>query len=134
MEKLCKCHDKPMFWHKDKRLKAGGGWHCSVKRDEANRRYRLTHTRHKTKRRYDLKRYGITEESFYSMLDQQQNRCAICGREFDRSREGAASVDHDHLTGSVRGLLCKLCNLGLGCFADSSEKLVGAIDYLSRSS
>lgn len=39
-------------------------------------------------------------------------------------------VDHDHVTDTVRGLLCRTCNLGLGMLGDSIEKLQLAMDYL----
>jgi hypothetical protein len=41
----------------------------------------------------------------------QKSRCAICSEE--RAPEKLA-VDHDHVTGFVRGLLCQGCNMGLG--------------------
>ena len=32
----CACHDLPAYWQKDRRLKAGGWWECSVKRAAHN--------------------------------------------------------------------------------------------------
>lgn len=45
------------------------------------------------------------------MLEEQGNRCAICN---EASTKRAMSIDHDHKTGKVRGLLCDSCNLSLG--------------------
>jgi hypothetical protein len=44
----------------------------------------------------------------------------------------ALGVDHDHITGKVRGLLCNDCNLGIGHFKDNIEKLKLAIKYLEE--
>jgi len=40
------------------------------------------------------------------------------------------SIDHDHITGKVRGLFCRDCNTGLGMFKDSSALLQKAAQYL----
>jgi hypothetical protein len=53
------------------------------------------------------RRYGITPEQYQKMLDRQGGICAICGRPPKTLR---LSVDHDHRTGRVRGLLCYQCN------------------------
>ena len=81
---------------------------------------------------YSLKRrYGITSEDYFMMLTEQNNQCVICetkechtGRNF--------SVDHDHKTGKVRGLLCAHCNVGLGNFKDNTTLLKKAIEYLDQ--
>ena len=54
-----------------------------------------------------LQRYGITATQYARLLDQQKGRCPLCG-------EPATCVDHDHKTGTVRGLLCSNCNWDLG--------------------
>jgi hypothetical protein len=53
--------------------------------------------------------------------------CAICRQPSVGQR---LSIDHCHETGIVRGLLCSPCNLGLGSFRDSVERLESAIRYL----
>lgn len=67
---------------------------------------------------------ALTEEFYRSMMDEQRGLCKICGA-FEALR-----VDHCHATGRVRGLLCNSCNLGLGMFKDSTERLLAAAKYL----
>lgn len=59
---------------------------------------------------YALKRiYGISLEEYNELLERQGNSCAVCKR--DQSVFGKnLSVDHDHVTGEIRGLLCQHCN------------------------
>lgn len=76
-----------------------------------------------------LKQYGLTVGQFDEMLASQGSACAIC-----RSTEPGYrnwSVDHCHATGRVRGLLCLLCNTGLGKFRDNPDLMRRAIEYLA---
>ncbi len=88
-----------------------------------------------TKRRYDnanLKRnYGITVDDYDEILGQQDGLCAICGTDDPRGK-GRFYVDHDHDTGKVRGLLCAMCNTGIGMLKDSPSILASAINYLNK--
>jgi hypothetical protein len=59
-----------------------------------------------------------------AMIEAQGGVCALCR---ERTPE---HVDHDHLTGTVRGVLCSCCNQGLGNFRDRADILRTAIDYL----
>lgn len=63
------------------------------------------------------------------LLKDQGGVCAIC---FDEPATRRLALDHDHLGGSERGLLCTRCNMGLGYFRDSQVILGSAIDYLER--
>ena len=79
------------------------------------------------------RRYGITAEQYQGLFDKQKGACAICGKPETRIHKGVIarlSVDHDHITGEVRGLLCQPCNHGLGAFRDNLNLLSNAIDYL----
>lgn len=78
------------------------------------------------------KNFGITLDELHDMEVRQGNRCRICGSPpQDRGRFGCRlAVDHEHSTGVTRGLLCHNCNVGLGMFADSPERLEAAANYL----
>jgi hypothetical protein len=71
--------------------------------------------------------YNITEDEYYQKLNEQNGVCAICNMECEKGR---LSIDHDHIDGNVRGLLCRNCNLGLGNFKDRVDFLENAMLYL----
>jgi hypothetical protein len=79
-------------------------------------------------RRY-LTRYGIPAAEVDRLRAEQGYRCAICGRHEDQLPRGLF-VDHDHVSGLVRALLCQSCNTALGLLDDSPEALRAAIRYL----
>jgi Recombination endonuclease VII len=74
-----------------------------------------------------LARYGLSLDDFGRLWEVQEGRCAICRTGLDQATR---HIDHDHITSLVRGLLCRLCNLGLGMFADDTARLAAAILYL----
>jgi hypothetical protein len=82
-------------------------------------------------RRLALQKYGLTLERFAEMLASQGGKCAICCDDLTHGT-GGVSVDHDHATMQVRGLLCRLCNVGIGHFREREENLTRAIEYLQR--
>ena len=85
------------------------------------------------KKSYLRIRYGITPEFYEGMLQGQDYRCAICGKELDLSRGTRFTcLDHDHNTGKIRQILCHNCNKGLGHFFESEEIMLSAIEYLRK--
>lgn len=77
------------------------------------------------------RKFGITAEEYDAMLAGQDGLCAICGTDSpQRSTSNYFAVDHDHETGEVRGLLCSPCNIALGAFGDSPDRLMAAAAYL----
>ncbi|WP_202124670.1 endonuclease VII domain-containing protein [Actinomadura physcomitrii] len=81
--------------------------------------------KHGSQRNFLLKlRYGVTEEEVARMVAEQGGVCVIC------LRADAKHVDHSHLTGLVRRILCFKCNGGLGQFHDDPSVLRLAADYL----
>lgn len=90
----------------------------------------------KSARKSRLKRkFGMTLADYDGMLEKQKGVCAICGKkETKHDRYGSIKnlqVDHDHISGKVRGLLCFMCNAGVGLFDDNAENLQAAIYYLN---
>lgn len=103
-------------------------------RRENERRYRLRHKEKVSQRmkKYQLRVwYNITPENYTELLLKQNGVCAICGKPETTIAYGKVqvlSVDHDHKTGKVRGLLCVGCNQGLGRLGE--DNLERAISYL----
>jgi hypothetical protein len=89
----------------------------------------ITLKQYRLRCRHLKQKYGITFSQHQEMIKAQEGKCAICGT------VGIAelAIDHDHNTGRVRGLLCRRCNTGLGCFRDNPRSLKAAIEYLKRS-
>lgn len=77
------------------------------------------------------RKYGIDEKVYNHLLEQQNFSCKICGTHISHLSE-RLSVDHNHITNKVRGLLCRHCNLLLGNASDEIEILENAIRYLKE--
>lgn len=134
---------------------------------EANRERRLKYSREYTKRIYisdrkrileknrlwrknnpdkikarDVRRFNLTLDDYYFLLEQQNGVCAICGQPETHvvyGKKKSLSIDHDSSccpgrTNScgkcIRGLLCSRCNTAIGLFEDNIEVLEMAINYI----
>lgn len=78
-----------------------------------------------------MRNYHITIEKYDEMFDSQDGNCGIC-RKNQKELRRRLSVDHNHESGRIRGLLCDNCNPGLGYYRDSIFLLEKAIEYLKR--
>lgn len=125
--------------------------HTAKNKERQRDRYRANHNGYRDrtlaaarsrtpdkKREYDLRsHYRMTMSEFDALLAAQHGVCAIC-MELPRTRMDKPArgwhVDHDHRTGTIRGILCGPCNTALGQFRDSIETLTSAISYLKRGS
>jgi len=112
--------------HREKKIKYARSWRRAnpEKVKAFRKRWQKANPKkiHETERRYALKKnYGLTLKDYARMFKAQGEVCAICG-EPERERK-YLSVDHDHFTEKVRGLICTRCNRALGFADDSPAKL-----------
>lgn len=80
------------------------------------------------------RRYGITLEQYNQLFLKQNGCCGSCGRP-DNGNGGNLCVDHNHITGKIRGLLCHFCNMALGnLFGDEkgSELICNLAAYVEN--
>lgn len=77
-------------------------------------------------KRVRFRKYGLLDENYTELKISQNLKCKICKYIYD------LVVDHDHLTGKARALLCHKCNTMLGLADDNPEILRQAIEYLEE--
>ena len=77
-------------------------------------------------------RYGLEKEDYERILEDQDNKCKVCDKEFDSNGQSTKlHIDHCHDSDEVRGFLCSNCNVGLGFFYDDPAILQSAAEYLT---
>jgi hypothetical protein len=100
------------------------------KSKESNRLWRIKN-KEKVWQKGIMVRYNLSLETYESMFRSQNGCCKICSKQnLDGKR---LFVDHDHKTGTVRGLLCHHCNAGMGHFFDNPDLIERVIKYLNES-
>jgi hypothetical protein len=111
-----------------------------IKNKDKIQKQNLTYKRfHKkeAKNKQLQKKYNITLEKYNKILDEQHGVCAICGKKeplkhFKSKQSYSLSVDHNHKTGKVRGLLCSNCNFIIGHSREKISVFQQAIIYLRK--
>lgn len=125
--KLHKCLECPSLTN-GKRCKP-----CNIKSRTIHQdrdRYRRFHA---TK-----KKYNIDELDFECLWIVFKGRCCICGNKLILPVKAigqpldVVTIDHDHVTGQIRGLLCGGCNKGIGYFHDNPVLLDKARRYCEK--
>lgn len=106
---------------------------CKFCNTQKARNYRskswTTSARYLTSRKANLKsKFGITPDDYDVMFNQQNGVCAICNK--PEAQNKRLAVDHCHHTYKVRGLLCSMCNTGIGKLNDDPDLLDKAAKYL----
>lgn len=134
--KICtKCGGKypatPKYFYRLKRNKNGLDPRCKTCCNRIIKKYQQTEKGKAANKRAQIKHcYGITFVEYNKIFEQQNGRCVICGKHQSRLTQ-CLSVDHNHKTGKVRGLLCKYCNFGIS-FIDNKKFMKKAINYLEK--
>lgn len=112
---------------------------CSVEEkarrvDRSKRSYKKNPAKHIARKRHSnlLYRFGITREEYCRMLAAQGDACALCRSPDPRGGRKHFAVDHCHVTGRVRALLCLFCNNALGMFRDDPALCREAALYLEN--
>ena len=133
--KTCKkCNStKPIDdFYNDKNSKDGKTAECKECRKAAERSY---YHKHSEKRKISFKNRRLkksngeelTLEKYQNMLSMQDNKCGICSNEMKNPY-----VDHNHLTGKIRMLLCHHCNCLIGNSKENINILQSAINYIQK--
>lgn len=76
------------------------------------------------------RKYGLTLAAFDALFNAQGRVCRCCGSSDPKYKYGWC-VDHDHVTGEIRGIVCHDCNVGIGRLGDTLEGVQRAVIYLS---
>ena len=77
-----------------------------------------------------IRKYGLTLDAFTAMLAGQGGVCAACGS-MDWGHQGP-EIDHDHVTGAIRGILCHGCNVAAGYLQDSVIRAEQLAAYIKK--
>jgi hypothetical protein len=77
------------------------------------------------KKAWKLQGIDITYDEYAAKYEKLGGCCEICSIKLD-----TLCVDHNHVTGAIRGLLCTPCNLGIDHFKESEQIMINAINYL----
>jgi len=124
--------------HKEEIKLLKHNWYLKNKKHSIKKNKKWVKLNPDKKRNNTLKSlFGITLIQYNDILSKQNGVCAICGKKetaFDKKQKVLRnlSVDHNHTTGKIRGLLCGNCNLLLGKANDNKQILINAIEYLTK--
>lgn len=140
--KTCKkCNEtKPLTeFFKDKSFSDGHYSRCKKCKTESTMKWReenletynagMRKYNKKHYKRFRMLRYKITPEQYEELKEKQNNLCAICKKPPQKTRPLA--IDHNHLTGKVRGLLCYSCNRNMHLI-DNKKLLNDSIVYSNQ--
>jgi len=80
-----------------------------------------------------LKKYGLTEDQYFHLIEQQNGKCPVCGDDLviqPEKGKRSCHIDHCHNSEKVRGLLCHHCNTALGLLKEDINIMKRMINYI----
>lgn len=139
---ICKKEKPYGAFYNSKATKDGKSYRCKdcdsvARKDYHKKHYHSVREKHRVNSRKSL--YGLSNEQFEGLLLSQDGKCKICCVTLDQSfgrhhKPNKLVIDHCHITGEVRGLLCTMCNKGIGLLQDDPETVMSAFRYLTDAS
>jgi hypothetical protein len=109
-----------------KRKRERRRYHQNVQQERERARLKYhRNVQHITNKKFQ-RLYGLTLTDVEVLSQKQNNACAICRRQ----SYSKLCVDHNHITGNVRGLLCRQCNFALGLLRDDIDIVKSLLNYL----
>jgi len=76
-----------------------------------------------------IKQYGLSYQEYIELKQKQNFECKICHK---KEIETKLHVDHNHITGQIRGLLCRNCNVAIGLIREDINICKSIINYLEE--
>jgi hypothetical protein len=134
---LCK-EEKPLEeFSKHSSFKNGRNSRCKACKNAEAKAYYEVHkddilTRGRQYKTWRGSKYGLSREGYQKLVEAQSGCCSICGVRVQEQSD--LVIDHCHKSNTVRGLLCRHCNLCLGHAKDNPDILRKAAEYLDRGS
>ncbi len=123
-----KCHDAPRTKHSHYCRTCLNAYHRSRYNYERERDKQLQAN------------YGVSLDEYNALSHAQDDVCAIC-KQPEKNRGGKKRtenvtpmlhVDHDHVTGKIRGLLCSECNTAIGMLHEDPNRIKALLKYLGK--
>lgn len=113
-------------FYTDKRTKNGRTSRCkNCLRTSENKKRQCPKVKKERCKKEALRRYSISEDLYYKI--KKVKNCQCCSRKISSSE---VCIDHCHISGTIRGVLCSTCNLSIGGLGDTMEGVQKALNYL----
>lgn len=127
----CKIEKPNSEFYKVKTKRRGRSYSCFCK----DCRSKITKSDYNSSKKRRLKlverNFGLNVQQYNQLYEINLFKCAICNIK-EEDLDQRLSIDHNHITGKIRGLLCSKCNSALGLFKDNNDILENAIKYLEK--